>query len=58
MYAAGIIDKFDVSMVQIGYMYAIMSLPNFIAVPLGTLLMTKIGLGYITLLYATMNFLG
>lgn len=58
IFSDGIIKEFDVTMVHIGYLYMIMSLPNFISVPLGTFLISKIGLGYITLLYATMNFIG
>lgn len=58
MYATGIIEKFNVSMVHIGYMYSIMSLPNFIGIPLGTKLMTRLGLGWATLLFATLIFSG
>ena len=58
MFAEALTKKFNITMVQIGYLYAVQSIPNYIGVPLGTTLKAKMGLGFGTLMFASLNFLG
>lgn len=52
MHSEGIIEEFGVTSVHIGYLYAVIGVPNLIGVPLGTYIISKLGLGWSVLFFA------
>lgn len=52
-----LIDYFDASTLQIGYLYTIYSVPNFIGAPLGGVLLSNVGVAVGSIILNAMIFL-